>query len=349
MLRSGRRFSRGPRTKGGGFTLAELMVVIALIALLVAILLPTFRGAIESAHNSMCKSNLWRIAQTLHSDHENNANIATGYNWLGVTQAASENSRDLVWCPGDSRDRSYMSPKAQMRALENFYVLQYHTNSTSNPDCSYFPNVFGGVPVHDPQVWAIYPRGGVDQPPKSNWPGNRLPHPEQNQAFVGIDNDAGCMITFKGSTIKFESWHPPDDVGYSRHYIMEGPGTHPGALPGGTEAGDDDDKKIIRLWGWDYAQKAPDVTINLGAQSSYGINSLVGEKRWRPEQFLVMDANELVVEVGNTNHADFLDEVLVPRHFGKVNVSNCDGSVHSMTYLEMEMELAESKSLWRAR
>jgi len=349
MLRAGRKCARGPGARGLGFTLAELMVVVGVVALLVAILLPTFRGAMDAARNSICKSNLYRIAQTLHSDVRSNAAIANGYGWQGVTQAASDNSRDLIWCPSDSRDRSYASASAQMQALVNFYVLQYHTNSTTNPDCSYFPAVFGGTAVPDPQVWAIYPRGGVNQPPKSNWPEARMPHPEENQAFVGIDNDAGCMITFKGTTIKFESWHPPDDPGYSRHYIMEGAGTHPNALPGGTEAGDEDDTKIIRLWGWDYKELAPPYTINIGAQSSYGINGLIEEKNWRPEQFLVMDANELVVEADETNHADFLDEVLVPRHHGKLNVANCDGSVEARTVLDMEMELAEPQGLWRAR
>ena len=73
------------------------------------------------------------------------------------------------------------------------------------------------------------------------------------------------------------------------------------------------------------------------------------EKNWRPEQIFVMDANELVVEVGSASKEDFLDEVLVPRHMGRLNVATCDGGVRPMTVLEMEMELKKSRSLWRSR
>lgn len=327
--------------------MAELMVVVAIIALLLAVLVPSLDRIFSVAHKTMCQGNLFRITQTLHSDTLGNANISSGYNWLGITLAAAENSKDLVWCQADTRDRSSFSPAAQMSALERFYILQYHTNSTTNPDCSYFPDIFGGKAVPDPQVWMIYPRGGINQPPKSSWP--TVPAVEENQAFVAIDNDAACMIPFKGSSILFESLVPPDSIGYSRHYVMKGAGTHPAPLPGGTVAGDADDLAIIRLWGWDHTKLAPPVSITMGAQSSYGVNSLVEEKNWRPEQIFVMDANETVVEVGSAAKEDFLDEVVVPRHMGKVNMSTCDGGVRQMTVLEMEMELRKSRSLWRSR
>jgi len=137
--------------------------------------------------------------------------------------------------------------------------------------------------------------------------------------------------------------------GYSRQYVVKGAGTPRSPLAGSESPEDDDDKLIIRLWGWDHPRLAPPFSIDVGAQSSYGVNSLVEKKNWRPKQIFVMDANELVVEVGSASKEDFLDEVLVPRHMGKLNVSTCDGGVRSMTVLEMEMELQKSRSLWRHR
>ena len=160
--------------------MAEMMVVVAVISLLVAILVPSLNGVLAVAHKTMCQGNLARITQTLHADTTGNANISSGYNWLGVTLAQTENSKDLIWCAADSRDRTTFSAAAQMKALERFYVLQYNGNSTSNPDCSYFPDMFGGKAVPDGQVWAIWPRGGINQPPKSNWPASSFPNVQEN-------------------------------------------------------------------------------------------------------------------------------------------------------------------------
>ena len=49
------------RTKGRGFTLIELLVVMSVIAILMAILLPTIVGAVEHAKRRQCMSNVRQI------------------------------------------------------------------------------------------------------------------------------------------------------------------------------------------------------------------------------------------------------------------------------------------------
>jgi prepilin-type processing-associated H-X9-DG protein/prepilin-type N-terminal cleavage/methylation domain-containing protein len=68
------RFDRRPRTSSSpaAFTLVELLVVIGIIALLIAMLLPSLNRARESAKNAQCMSNLRQIGMGIsfyRNDH----------------------------------------------------------------------------------------------------------------------------------------------------------------------------------------------------------------------------------------------------------------------------------------
>lgn len=99
-VRGGNRYSAG-----AGFTLVELLVVIAVIAILAAILLPVLSRAQRSAQNLTCLSNLKQLELCCHMYMADNndflpPNEAGGF----VSAPSSTNDPSIVtnvsWCPG---------------------------------------------------------------------------------------------------------------------------------------------------------------------------------------------------------------------------------------------------------
>ena len=69
-----------------GFTLVDLLVVIAIIGSLVAVLLPAVQSARESARRSHCTNNLRQLGVSLHNFHDSQKALPPGYasNSLGL-------------------------------------------------------------------------------------------------------------------------------------------------------------------------------------------------------------------------------------------------------------------------
>lgn len=73
------------RTRRGGFSLIELMVVIFVIAILIALLLPAIQSARESARRAQCQNNMHQIGLAIHNFHSLHGCIVPAF--LGHMQA----------------------------------------------------------------------------------------------------------------------------------------------------------------------------------------------------------------------------------------------------------------------
>jgi prepilin-type N-terminal cleavage/methylation domain-containing protein/prepilin-type processing-associated H-X9-DG protein len=73
------------RTRARGFTLVELLVVMAIIGMIVAILLPAVQAAREAARRMQCKNNLRQMGIALHLYHDLYKNFPSGFIWPNGT------------------------------------------------------------------------------------------------------------------------------------------------------------------------------------------------------------------------------------------------------------------------
>lgn len=97
-----------------GFTLIELLVVISIIALLMAVLMPSLQRARKQAQAVTCMSNLrqWGLSFSFYTQ-DNNGRFHPGWNasgdvhwsWLTVLKPYYLDNPDVTFCPTASKPR----------------------------------------------------------------------------------------------------------------------------------------------------------------------------------------------------------------------------------------------------
>ncbi len=91
--------------KKGGFTLVEIMIVVAIIGLLAAIAIPNFMKARETAQKNACIANLKQIdgAITLWALDEGKGSADV----VAMTDLVSDYIKATPYCPLDSAEAGY--------------------------------------------------------------------------------------------------------------------------------------------------------------------------------------------------------------------------------------------------
>jgi prepilin-type N-terminal cleavage/methylation domain-containing protein len=136
------------RRSRSAFTLIELLIVIAIIALLIGILLPAIGGARKSARMAVCMSNMRQFAVATASYAAENKDRLFNYSWIRGTPIPPDFSRFL------KVSSQYADNDMHGAAMQFTYVMQKRLNfkdpeKFAMPE-NWFPYVFySHIPLMD--------------------------------------------------------------------------------------------------------------------------------------------------------------------------------------------------------
>ncbi len=124
-----RRDAEGEVGEDAGFTLIELMVVLLILAILLAIAIPTFLGVTKSANDRAAQSNLNTALLNAKAQYQNNSQTYPTTANL-VTALTSAPSRPQL--PGRQPRPTRTRSRCSCRLTRNALVMTAYSKATSN-------------------------------------------------------------------------------------------------------------------------------------------------------------------------------------------------------------------------
>jgi prepilin-type N-terminal cleavage/methylation domain-containing protein/prepilin-type processing-associated H-X9-DG protein len=321
--------------KRTGFTLVELMVVIAVIALLAAIVLPSMSSVYSLARATICRGNLQRLGNAFSIAGSRRIQIVQS---AGMADVASIYPEPMAWptVPRNavSDDTIYVCPEDPIKSTavgDMFKFLEYKNEHGRFP-----MNTLGGASTfYKSQVGSDGQRTFTDFLLQDDYGNGQF----ELMDFHGwIDTDGVVRVYHTGEVFVYDripntpEWSGsgnrgpgyPDRVNTCGNLnAIWWKGEPAWANGGGVQRVRG---QTFRLPGWNTAE------------SNYGINSYAHEYAYGSKCIVLVDYKELIVEVDTPLEAE---EVLLnsARHLGKVNTLLGDGSVRPTTPLEISPRL----------
>ena len=342
------RLGRCARHGRGGFTLAELMVVVFIIILLVAMLVPFLGGVRERGYVTLCQNNLEKISQAMAVSSSNaGGRLPTGASW--VVAAKTYGSKEILVCP-----------KGFYRGGGGSVELTGEVRLIPAPESS----VFNSPGMEDNKiVWMFQEREAFDLPSSvkvdistpGRYTGNRTT-PSTIAAGTVIDcyflhfdpigsqntTTNGQVITFTDEILGFivatNSQNAADPVlGNPGTVYSTGQGARGFEGVEDVEISADGKSFIIHHYHSTFPGEEVRIITRPGGQASYGINEKVGHTRPNPKQIYIVEYERSQVNIDSPNWEAYT----APRHYGKSNALLVDGSVHLLSPEQFDPKTGE--------
>ncbi len=238
--------TRASSTGRRGFTLVELLVVIAIIAVLIALLLPAVQAAREAARRSQCTNNMKQLGLALQNYH-------TSQNAFPLGGSPAPTPSNYVCCPqggwGSWSAQSMLLPYLEETAVYNAQNFAFVMRG------DYLGNVYGEVinttATQSPIQAFLCPSSPL---PKGTWSNYNVPWPGNNYyvstgssiSWYGNDPRLGYLTVNNNQFVPYQyTPNGPFMVGGSAIGIRDvTDGTSKTVGFGEWKTGDYDDSKI---------------------------------------------------------------------------------------------------------
>lgn len=302
----------GGRSCRPGFTLLELLVVIAMIVLLIALVMPSLRSARASARMAHCESNLHQMAigfKNLQLEGKRSVQAAIPTAWQAGLSDMSGGERRIFHCPEGGNSYGVFDGGV----VGYVEILLYGVWRTHTFEPSYFVRVKAGDTFPSNHYTLEFESSHGNEGGGGDWDDLVLTLDHANgEVTVTMDAQGDLIggVNNAHSNVGFRLFAPDGIMLYESDLSA-----HPdvpaviGTYPDGGDQGFD-----------------------------YGMNNRADALDSQGDKVLIVDYTKLIASVVGPDALDIWQERAAPRHFDKLNVLFYGGHVLTMSPAEIDPE-----------